>query len=196
MIHHIRGKLTELTPAWAVIEAAGVGYKINISLNTFSALAGGTEVLLYTHPIYKEDDQSLFGFTSTYEREIFTRLLSVSGVGGNTARVILSSLSADEVVQAISAEDVALLKSIKGIGAKTAQRIIVDLKDKVGGITASGQSATAGAGGTVNLRAEAASALEVLGYSPRQVEPLLRKLLKEQPEMKLEDLIKEALKRL
>lgn len=194
MIHHLRGTLTELTPAFAVLEAAGVGYKVNISLQTYSALAGAREALLYTHPIYKEDDQTLFGFANTYEREIFARLLSVSGVGGNTARVILSSLTADEVVQAISGENVSLLKSIKGIGAKTAQRIIVDLKDKVGGIAA-GEPVAAG-GSSANAKAEAASALEVLGYSPRQVEPLLRKLLKEQPEMKLEDLIKEALKRL
>ncbi len=192
MIYHINGKIEEVTPTYAVIECAGVGYLINISLSTYSAIAEKREAKLYTFPIYKEDSQTLYGFIDRQEREIFTRLISVSGVGGNTARVILSSLSANEVIEAIASESVALLQSIKGIGAKTAQRIIVDLKDKVGAI-ATGEMVPVGSHG---VKAEALSALEVLGYTPRQSEKVVMNIIREQPGSTLEEVIKEALKRL
>lgn len=192
MIHHINGKLSEINPAYAVVECSGVGYLVNITLNTYSAIANANVVKLFTFPVYKEDSQTLFGFFTKSEREIFTKLISVSGVGGNTARVILSSLSAKEVVNAISSEDVGLLKSIKGIGAKTAQRIIVDLKDKVAGIEVSGITVETPTG----VKAEAVSALEVLGYMPKTTEKLVLQLTRENPDAGLEEIIKQALKRL
>ncbi len=192
MIYHIHGDLVEVTPTFAVVECAGVGYLVNITLTTFTAISNARQVKLYTYPIYKEDSQVLFGFSDKEEKEIFSRLISVSGVGGNTARVILSSLSAEEVVEAISHENVNLLKSIKGIGAKTAQRIIVDLKDKVSGISVSSSVS----GIKPSVRSEASSALEVLGYAPRQTEKIILQLSKEHPEAGVEDIIKQALKRL
>ncbi len=192
MIYHLNGKLRELTPAYAVVECGGVGYLAHITLQTYSAIAGEKEVLLHTFPIYKEDSQSLFGFAEKSEREIFTRLISVSGVGGNTARVILSSLTAEEVIGAITHEDVGLLKSIKGIGAKTAQRIIVDLKDKMGALDV----AESTPGSAISVKSEAVSALEVLGYNTRQTERIIATVLKQQPSAGVEELIKEALKRL
>lgn len=192
MIYHINGDLVEVTPAFAVVECAGVGYLIHTTLNTFIAISNAKKVKLYIHPIYKEDAQVLFGFHDKSEREIFTQLISVSGVGGNTARVILSSLSTEEVVEAISHENVTLLKSIKGIGAKTAERIIVDLKDKVSGIAVS--AATSGV--VSSAKAEASSALEVLGYAPRQTEKIILQITKQHPDAGVEDIIKQALKRL
>lgn len=191
MFHHIRGTLTELNPALAVVETGGLGYAINITLNTFSTLNGKKEVMLYILPVYKEDSQTLFGFSSKSEREVFTKLLSVSGVGGNTARVILSSLSVQETVQAIASDNVALLKSVKGIGAKTAQRIIIDLKDKMAAADIELPPGSASA-----LSAEAVSALEVLGYSPRQTEKVILNIQKQEPDASLEDLIKKALNKL
>lgn len=192
MIYHIHGDLVEVTPAFAVVECAGVGYLIHTTLNTFSTINNAKKVKLFIHPIYKEDAQVLFGFADKSEREIFVQLISVSGVGGNTARVILSSLSSEEVIEAISHENVTLLKSIKGIGAKTAQRIIVDLKDKVAGIAVS-----SGMSGTVmSVKSEASAALEVLGYAPRQTEKIILQLTKEHPELGIEEIIKQALKKL
>lgn len=192
MIYHIEGKLTEVTPTYAVVDCSGVGYLVNITLSTYSAISGKTSARLFTHVIYKEDAQTLFGFSDRQEKEIFILLISVSGVGGNTARVILSSLTAAEVIHAIASENVALMKSIKGIGVKTAQRIIIDLKDKVSGVEASalGQALEA------NVKMEASSALEVLGYQPKQTEKLLIKLTNEMPEAGVEEIIKQALKRL
>lgn len=192
MIYHINGKLAEVTPTYAVVECAGVGYLINISLTTYTSISEAANVKLYTFPVYKEDSQTLYGFAGKQEREIFSRLISVSGVGGNTARIILSSLSSSEVVNAIASEDVSLLKSIKGIGAKTAQRIIVDLKDKVGGIELDGTGVAVSGG----IKTEAVSALEVLGYNPRQSEKVVLKITQDMPSAGLEEVIKEALKRL
>jgi len=193
MIYHLNGKLIEVNPAYAVVECNGVGYLVHITIQTYSAIVDSSSVKLFIFPVYKEDSQSLFGFVDKGEREIFTKLISVSGVGGNTARVILSSLTTEEVVTAISQEDVATLKSIKGIGAKTAQRIIVDLKDKVGGIEVE-DSTVVGNGSA--LKTEAVSALEVLGYNPKQTNKLITSIQKQKPEAGLEGLIKEALKRL
>ena len=166
---------------------------VNITLNTYSNLSNKEEALVYVHPIYKEDSQTLYGFSDKSEREIFTLLISVSGVGGNTARVILSSLTADEVKQCIASENVGLLKSVKGIGAKTAERIIVDLKDKVLRIAPT-ESTTISASGSKSR--EAVSALEVLGYQAKQIEQLISKIQSAQPDISLEELIKQALKQL
>ncbi|AEV32893.1 Holliday junction branch migration protein RuvA [Owenweeksia hongkongensis] len=192
MIYYIEGKLTEVTPTYAVLDCAGVGYLVNITLSTYSNICAKPSVKLFTHAIYKEDSQTLFGFNAKSERDIFIQLISVSGVGGNTARVILSSLSSEEVISAISSENVRLLQSIKGIGAKTAQRIIIDLKDKVTGIETSITTMGAPAG----VKVEAASALEVLGYTPKQTERLLVQLTGETPDAGVEEIIKQALKRL
>lgn len=192
MIYHIDGKLTEVTPTYAVVDCAGVGYLVNITLSTYSNICAKPTVKLFTYAIYKEDSQTLFGFNAKSERDIFIQLISVSGVGGNTARVILSSLSSEEVINAISSENVRLLQSIKGIGAKTAQRIIIDLKDKVTGIETSASIM----GAPASVKVEAASALEVLGYTSKQTERLLIQLTGEMPDAGVEEIIKQALKRL
>lgn len=192
MIHHLKGKLVEVTPTQAVIECGGVGYLVNISLQTYSVISNSTDIKLYIYPIYKEDAQTLFGFYQRDERALFSLLISVSGVGGNTARVILSSLSSEEVKLAIAGENVNLLKSVKGIGAKTAERIIVDLKDKVG-LVATGEAI---AEGPSNKATEAVAALEVLGYSPRQTEKIILGLQRENADLAVQDLIKAALKKL
>jgi Holliday junction DNA helicase RuvA len=192
MIHHLKGKLIEVNPTHAVVECGGVGYMVNISLQTYSAIAASNEIKLYIYPVYKEDAQTLFGFYQRDERALFSLLISVSGVGGNTARVILSSLSSEEVQQAIAGENVNLLKSIKGIGAKTAERIIVDLKDKVGGVSLGGTAvSTSGSNAS-----EAIAALEVLGYSPRQTEKIILGIQREDANLAVQDLIKAALKKL
>ncbi len=191
MIHHLRGKLTELNPTYAIIECNGIGYNVNISLNTYSKLAKSKEIYLLTHPIYKEDSQVLYGFYEEDERQVFKSLISVSGVGANTARVILSSLRPDEISTCIAKEDVSMLKSIKGIGAKTAQRIIVDLKDSIRLIESTMVSAM-----PMSNMGEATSALEVLGYSVKVTSRVLDVILKENPSISLEELIKTALKRI
>lgn len=193
MIHHLRGKLIEVNPAYAVIDCGGVGYLVNITLNTYSSISGKEEVTLFTLPIYKEDSQTLFGFVSKLEKNMFVLLISVSGVGGNTARVILSSLSSQEVQDCIASENVAVLQSVKGIGAKTAQRIIVDLKDKVANISVD-MSSSPKLGNSIIP--QASTALEVLGYPSRQTDKLLFSIKNENPTIGLEDMIKMALKRL
>lgn len=190
MYHHIKGRLVEISPATAIVEAGGIGYSIHITLSTYSAIQSSESVALFLLPIFKEDAQTLFGFYTKSERSLFERLISVSGVGGNTARVILSSLSVEETVQAIASEDVALLKSVKGIGAKTAQRIIIDLKDKVADAALASEE---GASAKGQLATEAIAALEVLGYSKRQTEKIIAKLQQGNPEIGLEELIKRAL---
>lgn len=194
MIHHIKGRLTEKSPTHAVIEAGGVGYFINISLVTFSKLGADENVSLYTHLSIKEDAHTLYGFFEKSEREIFRKLISVSGVGASTARVMLSSLSAEEITTAIVTGDVISLKGIKGIGAKTAERIIVDLKDKLGSIDGIEQNILTFNNNT--QREEALSALIALGFTKNSVEKVLNKILKAQPDLDVEKLIKEALKNL
>lgn len=191
MIHHLKGLVKELNPAFAIIECAGIGYMVNITINTFSEIADSKEVLLYSHVIYKEDSQTIFGFTTKSEREMFLLLLSVSGVGGNTARVILSNLSTGEAASAIASSNVASLKSIKGIGAKTAERIIVDLKDKVLNGTTVDSITSANP-----IMTEASAALSVLGYPAKQTDRVLSAILKTNPSAAIEELIKEALNRL
>ena len=194
MIHHIKGRLVEKAPTHAVVEAGGVGYFLNISLITFSKLGNDENVLLYTHLSIKEDAHTLYGFAEKSEREIFRQLISVNGVGASTARVMLSSMTAEEITTAIVTGDVDALKSIKGIGAKSAQRIIVDLKDKLGKIEGVEQNILTFANNTT--RDEALSALLALGFTKNSVDKVLNKVLKAQPDLDVEHLIKEALKNL
>ncbi len=193
MLHHIKGILTEVKPTTAIIECQGLGYEVNISLHTYSEISHNKEVMLFLFPIYKEDSQNLYGFASRTEREVFAHLISVNGVGGNTARTILSSLSPVEVIAAVGREDAAVLQSVKGIGGKTAQRVIIDLKDKLGAMEA---DVPAEAGASHNLKAEAMAALEVLGYSSRQTDRVITKLLQSDAALSIEELIKAALKKL
>lgn len=193
MIHHLRGRLIEKYPTYLVVECSGVGYLVNISLNTFARISQEENLLIYTRLIVREDAQILYGFADTYERDLFDLLLSVNGVGANTARTILSSATSDELVKAIAGEDALYIQKIKGIGAKTAQRIILDLKDKV----YKENLANVNTQNTNNTsRAEALSALEVLGYPRKQTEKLIDKILSESPTGKIEDILKLALKNL
>jgi len=194
MIHHIKGRLVEKAPTHAVVEAGGVGYFLNISLITFSKLGNEESCTLYTHLSIKEDAHTLYGFAEKSEREIFRQLISVNRVGASTARVMLSSLTAEEITTAILTGDETALKSIKGIGLKTAQRIIVDLKDKLGKVEGVEQNILTFANNTT--RDEALSALLALGFTKNSVEKVLNKVLKSQPELDIEGLIKEALKNL
>ncbi len=194
MFEYISGKLVDLTPTHVVVECAGIGYFINISLQTYTALEGKSDVKLWLHQIIREDAHSLFGFAEVREREIFRLLISVSGVGASTARLILSSLSVDELQVAISAENINLIKQVKGIGLKTAQRIVVDLKDKVSVNGIATQQILSTSGNT--LKSEALSALVMLGFARTAAEKVLDQVLKEFGELPVEVLIKHALKRL
>ena len=199
MIEYIKGGLAELTPAMAVIEAAGVGYGLNISLNTYTAIQGKTEAKLYVYESIREDAYSLFGFASKKERELFVLLISVSGVGPGTARMVLSSLSPKELCDSISTGNERLIKGVKGIGLKTAQRIIVDLKDK---IVALGITGEVPVGGTIaapvdnKVKDEAVSALTMLGFSPAPTNKVVTQILQEQPNAPVEELVKLALKQI
>ena len=197
MIEYIKGELTELTPALAVVEAAGVGYGMNISLNTFSAIQGKKDVKLYVYESIREDAHVLFGFASKKEREMFLLLITVSGVGPNTARMVLSSMSPAELCDCISTGNERMIKTIKGIGLKTAQRIIVDLRDK---IVSLGIAAEIPAGGAIQqpvnseVKEEAISALTMLGFSPAPSHKVVMQILKDNPDMPVEQVIKAALK--
>lgn len=197
MFAYFRGFLREKTPTYAVIECQGVGYLLNISLHTYAALpepgtTEASEVMLYAHQIVREDNHQLFGFASTSERELFVMLITVNGVGANTARMILSSLDPKSVVAAVISEDTTTLNRIKGIGAKTASRIVLDLKDKVGGVDV-GESISKSAHNT--LREEALSALLMLGFARNSANKALDKVIKEEGnDVQLEDVIKAALK--
>lgn len=199
MIEYIRGELTELTPAMATVEAGGVGYGLNISLNTYSAIQGKKEVRLYVYEAIREDAHVLYGFVNRKERELFELLISVSGVGTNTARMVLSSLSPSELCNCISTGNERVIKSIKGIGLKTAQRIIVDLRDK---IVALGIAEEIPAGGAmaapVNnaVKDEAVSALTMLGFAPAPSQKVVVQILTEQPDAPVEVVVKLALKQI
>src|SRR5690554_1015561 len=195
MIDYIKGVVADLTPASVTIECGGIGYQMNISLNTFAAINGKRDTLLYVHESIREDAHLLFGFAEKHERELFHHLISVSGVGPGTARMILSSLSSRELESVIASGDAIQLQSVKGIGAKTAQRIIVDLKDKIRfnddgpitlstkeGLTATGQSAV--------------SALVMLGFVQTTSQKVVSKIIREDSSLPVEGVIKEALKRL
>lgn len=193
MITHIQGRLVELNPAYVVIECNGVGYLLNISLNTYSKLGESESCKLYSHLVIKEDSHTLYGFYNKLERQIFRLLISVSGVGASTARVILSSMLPEEIRDAIVSENIALITSVKGIGAKTAQRIILDLKDKM--LKAFDNIEITLKSGNRN-REEALSALEVLGFPMKAVHKMIDKLLDETPDMEVEELVKKALKQM
>ena len=198
MIEYIRGELAEITPALAVIDCNGVGYGIHISLNTYSAIQGKKSVKLYIYEAIREDAHVLFGFSTKQERELFLLLISVSGIGGNTARMILSALSPAELCNVISSGNEKLLKGVKGIGLKTAQRIIVDLKDKIaatGMETVSGSVATLSPANT-EVHDEAIAALTMLCFAQAPSQKVVTTILKEEPGLTVEKVIKLALKRL
>lgn len=198
MIEYLRGELVETTPALAVIDCNGIGYGVNISLNTYSAIQGKPNIKLYIHEAIREDAHVLYGFSTKQERELFLLLISVSGIGGNTARMILSALSPAELCNVISSGNDKLLKSVKGIGLKTAQRIIVDLKDKIAGTgaeTVSGSTSTLSAA-TSEVHEEAVAALTMLGFAQAPSQKVVVSILKEEPELPVEKVIKLALKRL
>ena len=191
MLDYIKGKVAELSPTQLIIEQSGIGYEINISLFSYTQLQGAEECKIFVHQVIREDAHLLFGFFDKEERNIFRLLISVSGVGANTARMILSSMSPEEVQNAISEGNVSLLQSIKGIGAKSAQRIIVDLKDKVAKTTDPSQLFKPA---NNTIKKEALSALEILGFGKKQAEKVLDKLLADEDDIAVEDLIKKALK--
>ena len=194
MITHIKGKLVEKNPTYAIIDCNGVGYFLNISLNTYAVIPDTENLKLYTHFIVREDTQTLYGFATILEREIFRLLISVSGVGPSTARVMLSSMTTEQIQQAIASSDNAAIQSVKGIGAKTAQRVIIDLKDKI--LKTYNLSEETFASSHNTIKDEALSALEVLGYTKRQVDKLVQKIIQETPNISLEEVIKKALKNL
>jgi Holliday junction DNA helicase RuvA len=193
MIDYIKGPITRITPTYLTIETGGLGYLLHISLTTYSKLEGEREYKILVHEVIREDNHQLFGFADNEEREIFRLLISVTGVGANTARMMLSSLTHMEIEKAIALSDVNVLKSIKGIGLKTAQRIIVDLKDKLGKHAGSGEI-FAIADNT--KREEALSALVMLGFAKSAVAKVLDKIIREEKNLTVEDLIKKALKNL
>ena len=193
MIHHLRGKLVEKNPTHIIIECGGVGYFVNISLNTFSKLPEQENISVYTHLQVKEDSHTLFGFVEKSEREIFRLLLSVSGIGSSIARTMLSSMSPSQVRDAIANGDVASIQAIKGIGAKTAQRVILDLRDKVLKVYDIDELSLS----TNNTnKDEALSALEVLGFARKQSERVVDKVLSQDASLSVENIIKLALKNL
>ena len=194
MITFVKGKVFELTPTYVVIDNHNIGYHIAISLNTYAKIQPDKELLVYTVQIIRDDAHLLYGFYEPLEREIFKLLISVSGIGANTAMLILSAMTSKEVQQVIANEDVAALKSIKGIGAKTAQRAIIELKDKIlktYGISPKMQQPEISS----PVKDEALSALEALGFPKKRSEKIVEQILKENPEISLEKTIKEALKR-
>ncbi len=198
MIEYIKGELDELTPAMAIVDCHGVGYGINISLNTYSAIQGKKEVKLYIYEVIREDTYMLYGFSTKQEREIFLLLISVSGIGGNTARMILSALSPSELCNVISSGNDKMLKTVKGIGLKTAQRIIVDLKDKIGttGIEPAASTDLLAIPAHSEVYEEAIAALVMLGFAQAPSQKVVSAILKEDSSYTVENVIKLALKRL
>lgn len=193
MVHHLKGKLIEKNPTHLIIECGGVGYFVNISLNTFSKISDSEAIQIYTHLQVKEDSHTLFGFAEKSEREIFRLLLSVSGIGSSTARTMLSSLTPTQIRDAIALGDVPTIQGIKGIGAKTAQRVILDLKDKILKIYTIDEVSLSS---NNTNRDEALSALEVLGFVRKQAERAVDKVVSQDSTLSVEETIKQALKNL
>lgn len=195
MYEYISGKVAELAPTYAVVEAAGVGYYINISLQTFSAVEHADDVRLYVHFIVREDAQTLYGFATKEERELFRSLISVSGVGGNTARMILSTYSPSELRNIIATENAVLLKNVKGLGLKTAQKIIVELSGKT---ALMGQQSVAGVSAAVSggIYDEAMAALMMLGFQRAASDKALKAILRESPSIAVEEAVRQALRRM
>lgn len=200
MIEYIRGIVDELTPTQTIIEAkSGVGYALSISLNTYTAIQNKSEVRLFVYEVIREDAYLLFGFATRIERELFELLIGISGVGGQTARMVLSAFTPADLANIVQTEDVRSLKSVKGIGPKAAQRIIVELKDKVNGFMGSGADVAQG-GNNANVTSpivdEAVQALAVLGFSPAPTQKVVLQIVKEDPTIPVEGIIKKALKML
>jgi len=193
MIAHLQGRLVEKTPTDVVIDCNGVGYQVNISLHTFSLLPDSENIKLYTYLLIKEDSHTLYGFAEKAERELFKLLISVSGVGAGTARTMLSSLEPKQIIHSIGTGDVGTIQSIKGIGVKTAQRVILDIKDKV--LKLYDLEEVSAVGYNTN-KEEALSALEVLGFNKKLAEKVVEKVVKENPSASVETIIKQALKNL
>ena len=193
MIAHLQGRMVEKLPTEVVIDCNGVGYQVNISLHTYSLLPQSENVKLFTHLLIKEDSHTLFGFMEKSEKELFKLLISVSGVGAGTARTMLSSLNPKQVINAIGSGDVATIQSVKGIGAKTAQRVILDLKDKVLKLYDIEEVSVSDYN---TNKDEALSALEVLGFNKKMAEKAIDKIVKETPDANVETIIKQALKNL
>ena len=200
MIEYIKGELADVTPAYAVIEAHGVGYGLNISLNTYSAIQGKKEVRLWAYEAIREDAYVLFGFATRQEREMFMLLITVSGVGANTARMILSSMTVAELCNVISTGNEKLLKGVNGIGLRTAQRIIVDLKDKIvtSGVAQELPSNAGQSAPLVNnsVKDEAVGALTMLGFAPAPSQKVVVSILQQQPDLPVEQVVKLALKQI
>lgn len=193
MITQIIGRLVEKTPTQVVIDCNGVGYAVNISLYTFSQINDGENIKLYTYLQVREDSHTLFGFNTTIERSVFLLLISVSGIGSSTARMMLSSLEPLQIQRAIISDDLNTIKSVKGIGLKTAQRVLIELKDKMLNLQVEGEIQNFG---NNTIKDEALSALEVLGYTRKQSERILDSIIQSAPESSVEELIKEALNKL
>ncbi len=196
MYDYIKGELTELAPTEVVVENSGIGYKLLISLQTYSQLKRDSDCKLFVYHHLREDTELLYGFFNKEERSVFCYLIEVSGIGPNTARMMLSSMSSDEIRNAIITGDINRLKSIKGIGLKTAQRMLIELKDKVGKASSGDSIIQSLTGSTGKHREEAASALVLLGFTRSNVDKVLDSLNKENPSYSLEELIKLSLKRL
>ena len=195
MIDYIKGQVTEINPTEAIVDTSGIGYRILISLQTYEGLNGRNDVKIYIHHYIREDEELYYGFASKDERELFRLLISVSGIGASTARMMLSSLTSDEIRNAIIAEDINKIKSIKGIGLKSAQRLILELKDKV--IKGGGSESSVLFSSTSNAATEeAVTALVMLGFTKANVTKAVNAVLKEKPEASLEEIIKLSLKRL
>jgi len=193
MITHISGKLIEKNPNHVIIECNGLGYILTISLQTFSNIPDRENIKLFTHLSIREDAHILYGFVDKIEREIFKMLISVSGVGPSTAITMLSSMDSNEIQRAIASEDVEKIRSVKGIGIKTAQRVIVDLKDKILKIYEFSEDLAVS---NNTIKNEALSALEVLGFSRKKIDKIIQVILQDSPSISLEELIKKALKNL
>ena len=202
MIEYLKGDLTELTPTTATVECHGVGYLTNISLYTYTAIQNHPQVKLYVYEAIREDAHVLYGFSSKRERELFLLLISVSGIGGNTARTILSALNPNELCEVIGSGNDKLLKMVKGIGGKTAQRIIVELKDKIVSVGGESTGSPMSGGNALFLESDnelldsAVAALTMLGYTAAASQKVVKAIIKEQPIISVETAIKEALRRL
>lgn len=196
MYEYISGKLTEIAPTYAVVEAAGVGYYINISLQTYSAIENQSEVRLYVHFTVREDAQLLYGFATKLERELFRNLISVSGVGGNTARMILSTYSSSELRNIIATENAVLLKNVKGLGLKTAQKIIVELSGKMLELGADKPEVVQIASAKPAAYDETLSALQMLGFQRGASDKVVKAIFAEEPEISVEEAVRQALRRL
>ena len=193
MISHLSGKLVSKSPTALVVECNGIGYEVNISLNTYSKIIDSEQIKIYTHLQVREDSHSIFGFFDELERSVFRLLISVSGIGANTARTMLSSMPPNKVIESIQSDNVVAIQSIKGIGAKTAQRVIIDLKDKVLNLI---DDKEFNVSPNNTQREEALSALSVLGYPIKQTQRIVDSLINAEPDMPVERIIKNALNKL